>query len=79
MRLIFTLHVDLELFLWCLCDLFFIFIFISTMINLIISCIQTDTPVLYFLEHTLLLLLDDNEDANVSNFQIANVQPQSAV
>ena len=63
MRLIFTLRVDLELFLWCLCDLFFIFIFISTMINLIISCIQTDTPVLYFLEHTLLLLLDDNEDA----------------
>ena len=36
---------------------------------------ETATPVLYFLEHVL-LFLDDNEMKNLNNFEIAKVQPQ---
>ena len=58
---------DLCLFLPYLWDLFFIFIFISIMINCIISWIQTHLIFCLFLED-LLLFLDDNVDEELEYF-----------
>ena len=59
--LILTFCLELELFISCLCDLFFIFIIILTIINLIISWIQTHLFFIDILEFVL-LFLDDNVD-----------------
>ena len=58
---ILTFCLQLELFISCLCDLFFIFIIILTIINLIISWIQTHLFFIDILEFVL-LFLDDNVD-----------------
>ena len=55
-------------------DMSFILIFISIMINHIISWIKTNMLFCPFLEYDLLLYI--TWMMNVNNFQIANIHPQ---
>ena len=65
----FTICLDLRLFMLYICDLFFIFIFIFTMINHI-NLMNTDTLVMSFYSWIITWMKD------VNSFQITKVQPQ---